>query len=408
MDFKYITADDREALYNEVWTDPVVTVAKRYGMSDNGLRKHCKRLGIPLPPSGYWARVKAGYKVPKPSLPKVTGELRRYVRNYAIKYRTDIEQLSDAEIKSDGELHLLRDETKTLIKQICSMAEVKDKLTKPHKVIVKHKEDIKRKLKKNKESKNSSSNYSRNIYYTNQESFCILPISSSEPNTSRALRILDVIMKAIEELEGYTQVGSNSDGAYAYFVILRSEVGFELKEEVKKKRTSKDDAEIQHCLVMQLNAKSWFYNKGNNYRFEFKDNDDENLEKQVGNIIYNMFVIANRIRAQDILEEREEKRREEERKRQRILEQMRKGELAEINVLQQAASDWDIAEKIRRFANCFELKLREVNDIDKREKLSEWLKWAREKADWLDPLTSKDDKVLGKNKHIFDIIEELK
>ena len=58
MDLRYrITAEERAALYNEVWTDPVTTVAKRYDLSDNGLRKHCKRLGIPLPYPGYWARV---------------------------------------------------------------------------------------------------------------------------------------------------------------------------------------------------------------------------------------------------------------------------------------------------------------------------------------------------------------
>ncbi|HHU85828.1 MAG TPA: hypothetical protein GXZ25_03320 [Peptococcaceae bacterium] len=33
MDFRFITADEREALYNEVWAEPVTTVAKRYGMS---------------------------------------------------------------------------------------------------------------------------------------------------------------------------------------------------------------------------------------------------------------------------------------------------------------------------------------------------------------------------------------
>ena len=34
-----------------------------------------------------------------------------------------------------------------------------------------------------------------------------------------------------------------------------------------------------------------------------------------------------------------------------------------------------------------------------------WLKWARDKADWLDPLTAKEDKLLGKSKHIFELIE---
>ncbi len=29
MDFKYVSGDERETLYNEVWTEPVTTVAKR-------------------------------------------------------------------------------------------------------------------------------------------------------------------------------------------------------------------------------------------------------------------------------------------------------------------------------------------------------------------------------------------
>jgi hypothetical protein len=34
------------------------------------------------------------------------------------------------------------------------------------------------------------------------------------------------------------------------------------------------------------------------------------------------------------------------------------------------------------------------------------LKWARDKADWLDPLTEKEDDLLGKSKHIFELIED--
>ncbi len=41
----------------------MTTVAKRYDMSDNGLRKHCKRLGVPMPLAGYWSKIRAGQKV---------------------------------------------------------------------------------------------------------------------------------------------------------------------------------------------------------------------------------------------------------------------------------------------------------------------------------------------------------
>jgi len=53
VDSKNITVDEREALYNGVWSESVITVAKKYSMSNNGLRKHCKGLGIPLAPNGY-------------------------------------------------------------------------------------------------------------------------------------------------------------------------------------------------------------------------------------------------------------------------------------------------------------------------------------------------------------------
>ena len=62
----------REAMYEEVWTDAVTVVAPRCGLSDVGLLKICKKLGIPVPPRGYWVKVKAGRptrKVPLPALP---------------------------------------------------------------------------------------------------------------------------------------------------------------------------------------------------------------------------------------------------------------------------------------------------------------------------------------------------
>ena len=66
------TPVSREALYEAVWTDAVTVVAPRYGLSAVGLVKICKKLGIPVPPRGYWAKVKAGrptHKLPLPSLP---------------------------------------------------------------------------------------------------------------------------------------------------------------------------------------------------------------------------------------------------------------------------------------------------------------------------------------------------
>jgi hypothetical protein len=55
---------EREKLYEEVWKEPVLVVANRYGVSNVALAKACRKLAVPLPPRGYWARIRAGQKGP--------------------------------------------------------------------------------------------------------------------------------------------------------------------------------------------------------------------------------------------------------------------------------------------------------------------------------------------------------
>lgn len=46
----------RKEIYNLVWSKSLLSLSKEYQISDNGLRKICKRLNIPLPPQGYWQK----------------------------------------------------------------------------------------------------------------------------------------------------------------------------------------------------------------------------------------------------------------------------------------------------------------------------------------------------------------
>jgi len=59
----------RKELYNLVWSEPMSSVCKRFGLSDNGLRKHCVSMNIPTPPKGYWAKLQNRKKVEKVPLP---------------------------------------------------------------------------------------------------------------------------------------------------------------------------------------------------------------------------------------------------------------------------------------------------------------------------------------------------
>src|SRR5688572_33264210 len=68
MPYHTITIE-RDQLYEQVWTEPIQKLAKRYYLSDRGLGKLCARHNIPVPPRGYWARVAHGQTPKRPALP---------------------------------------------------------------------------------------------------------------------------------------------------------------------------------------------------------------------------------------------------------------------------------------------------------------------------------------------------
>ena len=76
----------REELYRRVWESPVTHIAKEFDISDVGLSKMCRRHAIPLPPMGYWTKLKHGKAVPKPPLPHRdgTGEIEIDARRFRV------------------------------------------------------------------------------------------------------------------------------------------------------------------------------------------------------------------------------------------------------------------------------------------------------------------------------------
>jgi integrase len=70
----------REALYKLVWSDSTRILSKRFGISDVGLAKACRRANIPTPDRGYWARVAAGQGCEKTPLPPLETAAAKIVR----------------------------------------------------------------------------------------------------------------------------------------------------------------------------------------------------------------------------------------------------------------------------------------------------------------------------------------
>lgn len=65
----------RLALFDLVWQKPMTALSKEFDLSDNGLRKVCKRHNILLPPMGHWMKLEFGKVSPKPKIPNPEIEL---------------------------------------------------------------------------------------------------------------------------------------------------------------------------------------------------------------------------------------------------------------------------------------------------------------------------------------------
>ncbi len=56
------SAIQRKGLHKQVWSKPIIKLAKEYGLSDVGLKKICKKLNVLTPTRGYWAKIYGGQK----------------------------------------------------------------------------------------------------------------------------------------------------------------------------------------------------------------------------------------------------------------------------------------------------------------------------------------------------------
>ncbi|MEN8775089.1 MAG: hypothetical protein ABF379_11515 [Akkermansiaceae bacterium] len=93
MKWKNVT---RNELHKRVWEKPASQLKNEFGVSDVAIAKACKRLEIPKPPRGYWARLAAGQKPPITPLPVMSKGLQLQVEQERIQ---DIQSEAEAPCK---------------------------------------------------------------------------------------------------------------------------------------------------------------------------------------------------------------------------------------------------------------------------------------------------------------------
>ena len=370
----------RSELYDQVWSVAITQLSKQYGLSDVGLAKICRRYNIPRPPRGYWARKTAGQKVKQIPLPQGEDAI-IYIQStprgrYAARQAKPATQVPEED---------------RII--------VPERLSNPHPLV-----------KQSSEILLGSQADSTGI--VNPPKGC-LNITVSKNSLRRALRIMDTVLKALEERGHSVKLADRETQTKIQGIPIR----FGITEQVitRKKRPEEHDLSgpyrFRHNLFVDERVPSgklslsitstaglWDFGLQSNWR----DAKKTKLENRINSFIEGLETVAaatierEREKEEERLREIElEKKREEERARRAELRREYLKEEARVNALLQASEDWKRSEILREYVA--EIKRRMAEDAlpeGFETPSDEWLQWARDQADRLDPLSPSPPSIL--------------
>jgi len=417
--------EERKKLFDEVWKEPMTTVAKRYELSDNGLRKRCIKLEIPLPPAGYWAKVQAGKPVPaQPELPpykalsvqkEASGIYKK--SNMGLEL-IDMSDQSSEQLKELDGLDLLAPESKERLLKWCKKIEVPKRIAQYNPLIVDYQAEMEYRKKRDEEHRfRDVFRFSMYLMYEKpkiqyRKNKAVLPISVSNKHANRAFRIIDTLIKLVGDWDGTVAVRSGEEDN-ASFRLFGHVFSFQLTESMVKRRSllsslspekAPTDFKPMYEKVFSGRFKIEFteildysHKDKTPKAFKFEDSVDNPIENQMGDIFIVLCQTANEAAIIDIIAKREMKLKEIEQKRLQEIEGEKRRRLLQIEEqnrrkqnlihnIENQMEGWFKSQKLLKYAEELEAFASDTNDETVREPLSTYIKLVRQKAEKCDPV----------------------
>jgi hypothetical protein len=354
----------RQELYNLVWTEPMIIVCKRFGLTDNGLRKQCKSMDIPTPPVGYWSKLKHGKQTEIIPLPKESASNKQSTdlteKEITLPPPMNRNAIRESEIRSGD----------TSIFMVPEVLYAKDPIIIDTKEKFRH-ESENDYLKKNPFKVKTGST---------------LNISVSEKSIDRSLSIFETIIKALRFRGCAIKVKDN----LTYAVINSEEIHIDLTERLKQVPNTKDT----YSKYLKVFSGELHFNIFYGYRDKdtFKDTSQTKLEDKIIPIIANLEIRAEKIKEERIESERQRVIRENEERLREEFKQKKKAEKKEFKSLFLMAERLHKTHILRQYISTFEEFVNRDGEVT--EEIATKIEWAKAKADWLDPFISKEDQYL--------------
>lgn len=358
----------REELYERIWSTPTRTVAVELGISDVGLGKICKRMGIPKPTRGYWRRVETGQRVTKVSLPKAKPGQPPWATFPGKQPDVDLVprfQLTNQEVAAQIEAE----------HSVGHHITVEDTLQEPHAVVRR----MQAAYRKAKPGLYGYLEPGRDGQY--------IELRVSHEALDRALRIIDAFVKAAQVRKLLAKEGN---------LVINGEL---LTFGIAEKFTRTDNPERNKPgKFLWDRPPRWLYTPTGKFTFwvegplagkrEVSDKPDRLVESQLNDAMVKTLVLAEETRFERQLRDEAEQRRQSEERRRRIEARRRSEELARQQDLEQQSAKWAEAERVRAFVRaCEQHLIARLGSIDPSSPEAAWLSWAYTHADRLDPIT---------------------
>lgn len=341
----------RDQLYKEVWSTPMIHLAEKYGVRYNQLKKVCKELEIPIPPSGHWSRVRNGKEV------KVVELLESDKDTFTLNI-TD-------KIKSEGKEK--KPERKIFVPKT---------LSNPHPLV--------KEAKERQKGRTWVNHFGRVKLFP-------LNITVAPTNVNRALRIMDGILKMLQKQGKQVHHYIEYSASKMYITYEGYRVYLQLRENgTRRKRDKKENnwGYDEYDYLPNGRLKLLLFNDywGGPSK-TISDTATQKLEDRLDEFFDWLEINEERLRIKRL--EDEELRRQN--KIQCLIkeeaERQRKAELERRKKLEEQSEFFTKSQYVYDFVKEIEKQEAQLDlDDAMRQKVDSWIVWARKHADRLNPV----------------------
>ena len=350
------------------------TLAKEFGLSDVGLAKICEKHQIPRPPVGHWVRVQLGQETEQTPLPEIDDPKLEMV-TIAVRPKA-VEALTQD----------IGPEVRAMLVPAPIAVEADSPIS--HALVVRTKKMLAHPRKDD-----------RGLLLP-KEGKALAHIRVSETALPRALRVLDVLFRALDDRKIAITWGSTAD-ANLYVTVLGEGVTLWISESVER---------VPHTLTAEEEARKkrsaysyfpqWDYKPTGELRIAisglpydskirqtWSDGIIQRLENCLGAFVAGLHLAALALKRHKQECERRDREWEEERRR-REAERRRQAEFdRKAKVISEAADAWQTSNRIRDFAMALsKASGSEECSKDQSHDIRRLAKWAKGYAQRLDPI----------------------